>query len=258
MGRSDHSSKRAPWTGRPDQCSSGSTPRFLLRQLSGLLRNLLTLSILAWPLTVFPQTEQSAETRAAADNYPATTSRDWEGLKRDTWYFMGAQVGSLGILYLMPGAVTNWSDEQNDNFSLSKWHENISHPHLDKDDFYLNYLLHPYWGATFYVRARERGYEKLNAFWYSAFLSTFYEAGPEALFEQPSIQDLVITPVFGAWLGEYFMGVRNRVRERAKERGYRTRGETWIWFLTDPLNLINTTLARAFDKDTRLSLQVTW
>ncbi|MEZ5490665.1 MAG: DUF3943 domain-containing protein [Gammaproteobacteria bacterium] len=203
---------------------------------------------------------QPLDSNAAIINNSASSpgsggTPDWQGLKRDTWYFVGAQVASLGVLYALPESVSNWSEEQKDNFSLEKWRENVSDPHLDKDDFYLNYILHPYWGATYYVRARERGYGRLDSFWYSAFLSTLYEVGPEALFEQPSIQDLIITPVFGAWLGEYFMGIRNAVRERASARGYRTRGETWTWYLTDPLALINGGVSRLLGQQASLSFR---
>lgn len=26
-----------------------------------------------------------------------------------------------------------------------------------------NYILHPYWGAAYYIRARERGFERMSA-----------------------------------------------------------------------------------------------
>ncbi len=189
----------------------------------------------------------------SADRF-AVDEPDWAGLKRDTWYFMGAQVASLGILYALPQDVSNWGEDQKDNFSLKKWRENVSRPHLDEDKFYLNYILHPYWGASYYVRARERGYGRLDAFWYSTLLSTFYETGPEALFEQPSIQDLVITPLAGAWLGNYFMALRDDIRSRASSRGYRTRGETWLWYLTDPLALLNRSIDSLLGRDARLDV----
>ena len=45
-------------------------------------------------------------------------------------------------------------------------------------------MSHPYWGATYYIRARERGFGKLASFGYSLVLSTLYEYGPEAFFEE--------------------------------------------------------------------------
>jgi O-acetylhomoserine/O-acetylserine sulfhydrylase len=60
-------------------------------------------------------------------------------------------------------------------------------------------------------RARERGFDERASFWYSFAMSTAYEFGAEALFEQPSIQDLIVTPVGGVILGEYFIRLRARI-----------------------------------------------
>ena len=193
------------------------------------------------------------EQRSRSTNGTAPMTPDWDGLKRDTWYFMGAQLVSLAVIYILPESVSGWSDEQKEDFSFSKWKDNVSNPQIDEDDFVINYVLHPYWGAAYYVRARERGYGQLNSFWYSLFLSTFYEAGPESLFEQPSIQDLIVTPVFGAWLGEYFMNVRSDIRDRSAQRGYRSSRDNWLWYLTDPLGLVNIGVDRLFGPKAELS-----
>jgi hypothetical protein len=168
-----------------------------------------------------------------------TDLRDRDGLKRDTWYFLGYQVATIGILYMMPEGVSGWTEEQKEEYSLSIWWEHVTNPTWDSDDDYINYLLHPYWGAAYFVRARERGYDNKQAFWYSVLLSSMYEFGVEALFEEPSIQDLIVTPVFGSWLGTYFMRVRGDIREHSATRGYRTTKEKWVWVLTDPLGSLN-------------------
>ena len=168
-----------------------------------------------------------------------TDPRDRDGLKRDTWYFLGYQVATIGILYMMPESVSGWTEEQKDEYSLSVWWEHVTNPTWDSDDNYINYILHPYWGASYFVRARERGYDNKQAFWYSVLLSSMYEFGVEALFEEPSIQDLIVTPVFGSWLGTYFMRARGDIRERSSTRGYRTTKEKWVWVLTDPLGSLN-------------------
>jgi len=46
-------------------------------------------------------------------------SRDREGLNRDTWYFLGYQWVTIGVLYVAPESVSTWSDEQKDEYSLS-------------------------------------------------------------------------------------------------------------------------------------------
>jgi hypothetical protein len=101
--------------------------------------------------------------------------RDGAGLWRDTKYFLGYQFGAIAILYAMPESVSGWSDEQKKDYSLSVWWEKTTHPENDSDDFYINYILHPYWGASYFVRARERGYNNWQAFGYSALLSSIFE-----------------------------------------------------------------------------------
>jgi hypothetical protein len=181
--------------------------------------------------------------------------RDRKGLRRDTYYFLGYQVATIGILYVLPESISSWSDEQKDEYSLSTWWENVTHPTWDEDDFFINYVMHPYWGAAYFVRARERGYTSGAAFWYSAMLSTVYEFGVEALFEEPSIQDLIVTPVFGSLLGGYFMRVRQDIETRSIARGYRSTKDKWLWVLTDPLGAINRQVDRWMGVDTELQIR---
>jgi hypothetical protein len=146
---------------------------------------------------------------------PAARSEpDRAGLRRDSAYLLSLQVGAILILYAMPESISNWSDEQKETYSLADWWENVRNPTWDDDQFWLNYIAHPYWGAAYYVRARERGFDEQASFWYSAAMSTAFEFGAEALFEQPSIQDIIVTPVGGVIVGEYFMRVRAGVAER--------------------------------------------
>ncbi|MDZ7669054.1 MAG: DUF3943 domain-containing protein [Gammaproteobacteria bacterium] len=163
------------------------------------------------------------------------TGGDWKGIKRDTYYFLGLQMSIIGVLYFMPESVSSWSDEQREQHRLSKWWDNVSGPEWDEDDHYINYVLHPYWGAAYYVRARERGYGRREAFWYSFLLSTMYEAGIEALFEPVSIQDFFVTPIVGAWLGGYFMDWRHSTRQRMADTGEARFRDKALLVLTDPL-----------------------
>lgn len=191
-------------------------------------------------------------------NYPQWTefnTRDWQGLKRDTWYFLGYQWVTIGVLYAAPEGVSGWTAEQKEGYGMSSWWDNVTHPQMDSDDFYINYLLHPYWGASYFVRARLRGYDAKAAFWYSVLLSSMYGFGAEALFEEPSIQDLVVTPVFGSVLGEYFMRVRDDIHDREDELGYVTTKDKWLWVLTDPLGSLNQQLDKLFGRETQLQIR---
>ena len=181
--------------------------------------------------------------------------RDGAGLWRDTKYFLGYQFGAIAILYAMPESVSGWSDEQKKDYSFSVWWEKTTHPENDSDDFYINYILHPYWGASYFVRARERGYNNWQAFGYSALLSSIFEFGLEAMAEEPSKQDLWVTPVIGSMVGMYFMHVRGNVRARDIKRGYRSTGDKWLWVLTDPLGSLNRQFDKWFGWDTEVELR---
>ena len=111
-------------------------------------------------------------------------------------------------------------------------------------------ILHPYWGAAYYIRGRERSLEPVPAFWFSALLSTLYEYGAEALFERPSYQNLVVTPVAGALIGEYlFASLRNRIRAKP---GRLTGSDKTLLFITDPLGMLNA------EVDRWLGLNLAW
>jgi hypothetical protein len=88
----------------------------------------------------------------------------------------------------------------------------------------VNYIGHPYFGATYYTRARERGFDRIDSFLYSAVASTIYEFGVEAIFERPSYQDLIVTPIGGALLGGFvFEPFRNWIRRRDSAGRWRAR-----------------------------------
>lgn len=179
---------------------------------------------------------------------------DSEGLQRDTAYFMAYQVAAVAILYAMPESVTNWTEEDKSGYSVSKWWDNVTDPQIDSDDFYLNYIIHPYWGGAYFVRGRERGLNNTQAFWYSALLSTLFEFGAEALAEEPSYQDLVATPVLGSAVGLWFMNLREGVHDRDANRGYRSTGDKWVMTLTDPLGGLNRQVDRLFGRDVELMM----
>jgi len=81
-----------------------------------------------------------------------------------------------------------------------------------------------------------------------------YEFGAEALFEEPSIQDIIVTPVLGSFVGAYFMNVRTDIRERTYARGNRSTGDKWLWVLTDPLGALNRQVDKLFGRETELMI----
>jgi hypothetical protein len=208
-----------------------------------------------WPGTqshLRPLAETGANRTGEIDRWrvPPATSPDWSGLGRDTGYFLGYQFVAIGVLYIAPESISGWSEEDKANYSFSKWKENVRNPTWDDDAWWINYITHPYWGAAYYIRGRERGLERMPAFWFSAFLSTLFEFGAEALFEPPSYQDLVVTPVAGALIGEYlFAPLRNRIRAKP---GRLTGSDKTLLFVTDPLGILNA------EVDRWLGLNLAW
>jgi hypothetical protein len=177
---------------------------------------------------------------ASGNTTPGALQRDWAGIGRDTAFFLGYQMVAIGITYLLPEDVSRWSEEQKD-ITLERWWDNVQHPVWDEDRWYLNYIGHPYFGATYYIRARERGFGVFGSFWYAALLSGLYEFGIEALFEQPSYQDLILTPVAGALIGAFiFEPLRQRIKSKPERRWYDHLG----LIVTDPLGTANSIFER--------------
>ena len=182
---------------------------------------------------------------------PGTVMRDWRGLGRDTAFFVGYEAVAAGVAYLLPEHVTQWTAEQR-RISLQRWWENVRDPKWDPDRWYFNYLGHPYFGAIVYIRARERRFGALGGFGYAALLSGLYEYGIEALFERPSYQDLVVTPVGGLLLGALvFEPIRKHIRRKP----------ALLWYdhvtlaLTDPLGVSNSLIERLGGRQTEIRVQ---
>jgi Domain of unknown function (DUF3943) len=160
---------------------------------------------------------------------------DWTGLGRDTVLLVGWQTLGVAFYYVMPESVSKWSDEEKDNVSFSRYWDNFQDPVWDKDEWYVN-AGHAYFGAAYYIRARERGFGEVPAFLYSAFASFLYEFGIECFFERPSYQDMIITPIGGTLLGAFvFEPVRNWIKAKAKLTWY----DHVLLVASDPLGGLN-------------------
>ena len=189
---------------------------------------------------------------AAADTKPPALTQpvaDWRGVGRDTLYFLGYQAVVVGVLYALPDEQTRFDKE---SAGFSKWRDNVTHPVWDEDEPYLNYVLHPYWGATYYIRGRERGLSRSQSLGYSALLSTLYEFGAEAFFEPVSYQDLIVTPLVGSLLGEFvFSPLREFIR--ARPGGPDSLGKVML-IVTDPLGAANQLIDRLFGVQTQVNI----
>lgn len=177
--------------------------------------------------------------------------QDWAGIGRDTAFFLGYQVVFAGVLWLLPESVTAWTEDQK-KATLAKWRVNVQNPVWDKDKFWINYLAHPYFGGTYYIRARERGFGEFGSFSYSALLSALYEFGIEAFFEPPSLNDLIATPVGGYIVGKFiFEPIRDKIKAKPQLKWYDHAG----LFLTDPLGAINSVFERLLGIESDIRVQ---
>ncbi len=177
--------------------------------------------------------------------------RDWKGIGLDTAFFLGYQVAFAGILWLLPESVTAWTEDQK-KATLAKWKVNVQNPVWDKDKFWINYIAHPYFGGTYYIRARERGFGEFGSFTYSALLSALYEFGIEAFFEPPSYTDLIVTPAGGYLLGKFvFEPIRDVIKAKPELKWYDHAG----LILTDPLGALNSVFYRWFGIQSDIRVQ---
>ena len=174
-----------------------------------------------------------------AEDPPVKIGRDWLGLGRDTLLLLGYQALVIGVLYVLPEDTTGWGSEQKKS-GFADWWDNVTHPQWDNDDWFVNYVGHIYFGAAYYTRARDRGFNELDSFVYSALASAMYEFGVEAIFEPPSYQDLIVTPVGGALLGIALEPLRNWVKRKPEPGWY---GHV-ILIATDPIGALNHVVER--------------
>jgi hypothetical protein len=126
----------------------------------------------------------------------------WKKAGRAEVFIGGVEVIGMIGLVAMPKEVTKWEEDWMQSISRNWKRTFTSPPVTDQDDFWLNYIAHPVIGSWYYNSVRSQ-----NAKWWESFLwslaqSTFWEYVIEGMAEQPSIQDLWITPVLGTALGE--------------------------------------------------------
>jgi len=138
-------------------------------------------------------------------NVNKAMSAEARALTEDTLYTQGALIAGVFVLVLLPESVSNWDLDKLQEKSLGeRWVEHVTtKPVWDKDDWAINYIGHPISGAVYYTMARNDGLDIFESALFSTVMSSlFWEYGYEAFAEIPSIQDLIVTPLFGSILGE--------------------------------------------------------
>ncbi len=167
--------------------------------------------------------------------------REFRRLAYNTGLFLGATVITFGVLYTLPESATQWDKEKMRQEGITaKWQENVQKgPVIDSDNFFFNYVTHPWAGAVYYMSARSSGFKWWDSFLYSSLMSTFFwEYGVEAFAEVPSVQDIFVTPIVGSMFGEGFFYAKKSIMKHDKRiLKSKVLGITTL-FLMDPFNTI--------------------
>lgn len=165
-------------------------------------------------------------------------------LKNDTRNLTLMMAATMGLLWVGPESISKWNkDEIREKGLFTKWRTNFhSKPTMDKDNPIINYVGHPISGAIYYNIARSHGYSAMQSFGYTVLMSTFFwEYGFEAIAEKPSIQDLFITPIIGALIGEVFHDWSNKItnEQNGKVLGSKFLGKTALFLLNPATSISN-------------------
>jgi len=159
----------------------------------------------------------------------------------DSIYLQVFLISTIGVLALMPESVSHWNTSDRREKSLTeRWREHVkTKPVWDKDGWAVNYIGHPVAGAIYYTTARNEGMSVFESAAYTTLMSTiFWEYGYEAFAEIPSVQDLVVSPVFGSLLGEGMFILEGKLDQNGGTVwGSRTLGNI-SYFLLNPMGNI--------------------
>ena len=92
-----------------------------------------------------------------------------------TGYSFLVGLGIMGVMLQLPKSITLWEEHAYKGEPLETWRKNIkAGPVVDNDSWWVNGVGHPISGAAYYTMARSTGLQPMQAFMYSALMSTFF------------------------------------------------------------------------------------
>lgn len=131
----------------------------------------------------------------------------------------------------------------------STWKYNINHGwEWDSDRFGINFIGHPYSGSMTFNAARSQGYNYWQSFPFAVGGSLMWEYFGENT--KPSYNDIINTPVNGAFLGEIFYRVSSDILDDRASGGNRVFREV-IAGVIDPVRGLNRLLQGKSFRHTR-------
>ncbi|MCB9192120.1 MAG: DUF3943 domain-containing protein [Flavobacteriales bacterium] len=114
----------------------------------------------------------------------------------------GFEAIGYGILAVLPSDISGWQPGTFSHYGANLKRAWTKPPVFDHDKWYINYVGHPLQGTYFYNAVRSQN----ATIWQSSLFCIgqvfVWEYVIEAGLEQPSIQDLIVTPIAGIALGE--------------------------------------------------------
>jgi len=138
-------------------------------------------------------------------NFPSLRNEQagiWKKIGRAELFIGGAELIGITVLILSPKEVTGWSPDWTQDAWRNMKRSLSTPPVWDDDDWQLNYIGHPIAGSYYYNSLRSQNASIFHSFLFATAQSFIWEYFIEATAEKPSIQDLIVTPIAGAVLGE--------------------------------------------------------
>lgn len=120
-------------------------------------------------------------------------------------YVAGYNLAIGAYLVVAPEEVSKWDKKEKFSMkSISKQYKSsfTAAPVFDHDLWAINYIGHPYQGGYYYNSLRSQNAGAAASALFCLGQSLLWEYGWEAGMEQPSIQDLISTPLAGILFGE--------------------------------------------------------
>ena len=120
-------------------------------------------------------------------------------------YSLGYNAVIMTTLILSPESISQWDRKEVFKGAAMKEQYRLTFttpPVKDHDLFLVNYVGHPYQGSFYYNAVRSQGAPVWQSSVFTLMHSLLWEYVWEGGLEQPSIQDLIITPLGGILLGE--------------------------------------------------------
>ena len=125
-------------------------------------------------------------------------------IARGSLYASGYNITILADLFMAPENISKWNNKNKSIDAMLKQYRKsyTSPPVIDKDLWVVNYVGHPYQGSFYYNSLRSQGATAWQSALFCTAHSVLWECGWEGGMEQPSIQDLLVTPLAGILVGE--------------------------------------------------------